>query len=59
MNNKEKHEKIYETVLVSLDEALEKNIEINSKVGFVQREVIVLTLLKEEYYERIQSSKRV
>ena len=57
--HKEKHEKIYETVLVSLDEALEKNIEINSKVGFVQREVIVLSLLKEEYYERIQNSKRI
>jgi hypothetical protein len=28
-------------------------------VCFVQREIIVLNLLKEEYYERIQSSKRV
>ncbi|MCR5462118.1 MAG: NUDIX domain-containing protein [bacterium] len=57
--HKEKHEKIYETVLVTLDEALKKNLEIDSKICFVQREVIVLNLLKEEYYERIQSSKRV
>ena len=54
--HKEKHEKIYETVLVSLDEALEKNLKIDSDVCFVQREIIVLNLLKEEYYERIQNS---
>ena len=57
--HKEKHEKIYETVLVTLDEALEKNKKIDSDVCFVQREIIVLNLLKEEYYERIQSSKGI
>ena len=44
---------------MTLDEALEKNKKIDSDVCFVQREIIVLNLLKEEYYERIQSSKRV
>ena len=57
--HKEKHEKIYETVLVTLDEALEKNKKIDSDVCFVQREIIVLNLLKEEYYERIQNSKGI
>jgi 8-oxo-dGTP pyrophosphatase MutT (NUDIX family) len=57
--HKEKHEKIYETVLVRLEDALEKNKEIDSNVCFVQREIIVLNLLKEEYYERVQSSKGI
>ncbi|MCR5307871.1 MAG: NUDIX domain-containing protein [bacterium] len=57
--HKEKHEKIYETVLVHLEDALEKNKEIDSNVCFVQREIIVLNLLKEEYYERVQSSKGI
>lgn len=58
-SHKEKHEKIYETQIISLEEALEKNMAISSDVGFIKREIMVLNLLKEEYYERVQSGKGI
>lgn len=58
-SHKEKHEKIYQTEIITLEEALERNTSIDSNVGFVKREVLVLKLLKEEYYARVQSGKGI
>jgi len=57
--NRERHEASYETVLVSLEEAIEKNNKVTEDLNFVKRELMVLNKLKGDYYERIQGRKRI